>query len=463
VLITALDMIAREATLFAAIWFLVGGLDDLLVDLIYAARRAHLALAAPFRPHPAASTLHDAPPSGRIIVFVAAWDEAPVIGKMLRTALARFAHADYRIYVGTYPNDPATTAVVADVAAADPRVRPVIGGTPGPTTKADCLNTLWRALLHDEAAEGFAALGVVLHDAEDIVHPLELAVYARWLRDCAAVQLPVIPLPHPRSRFVAGHYCDEFAEAHAKTLVVRQTLGAGLPLAGVGCAIRRDALAAIAEARGGSPFDAASLTEDYELGLTISAMGGRVCLARVPERAGGPPVAVRAYFPDTLAGAVRQKARWLTGIALAGWDRTGWRATLNPGDHWMRMRDRRATLALPVLAIAYATLLLWSVSALLHLFTGTPMSPLTPWVRLLLWGNFALLLWRLAVRAGFVWQAYGWREALWSAPRVLVGNYIALFAARRAIGLYARILLGGAPRWDKTDHQFPDLPGQAAQ
>jgi adsorption protein B len=457
-LITAIDTIAREATLFAAIWFLVGGVDDLLVDLIYFARRTCLKLLFPFRTGFSDTIPVTCVPPGRIVVFVAAWDEAQVIGRMLGTALARFEHDDYRIYVGTYPNDPATIAAVADVAERDSRVRLVIGGVPGPTTKADCLNALWRALLRDEAAEGFITLGIALHDAEDIVHPQELAVYARWLQHCATVQLPVIPLPHPRSRFVAGHYCDEFAEAHGKVLVVRQALGAGLPLAGVGCAIRRDTLGAIAAVRGGAPFDATSLTEDYELGLTIGAMGGRVCLARVPERPGGPPVAVRAWFPDTPAAAIRQKARWLTGIALAGWDRTGWRATLNPGDHWMRMRDRRATLALPVLAIAYATLLLWSVSALLHVLDRSAMPALTPAVRALLWANFVLLLWRLLVRATFVQRAYGWGEAFWSAPRVLVGNYIALFAARRAIALYVRILLGAAPRWDKTDHQFPDLP-----
>ncbi|WP_306099084.1 glycosyl transferase family protein [Sphingomonas sp. DG1-23] len=439
-------------------WFLVGGVDDLLVDLIYGARCLHLATFCRIRASHVISMPDTGIPPGRIVVFVAAWDEARVIGRMLHTALARFAHEDYRIYVGTYPNDPATIAAVADVAEADPRVRLVIGSAPGPTTKADCLNALWRALLRDEVAEGFTTLGIALHDAEDIVHPQELAVYARWLRHCATVQLPVIPLPHPRSRFVAGHYCDEFAEAHGKVLVVRQALGAGLPLAGVGCAIRRDMLGAIAAARGGAPFDATSLTEDYELGLTIGAMGGRVCLARVAESPGGPPVAVRAYFPDTPAAAIRQKARWLTGIALAGWDRTGWRATLHPGDHWMRMRDRRATLALPVLAIAYATLLLWSASALLHLLDRSAMPALSSAVRALLWTNFALLLWLLLVRAAFVQRAYGWREALWSAPRVLVGNYIALFAARRAIALYVRILFGAAPRWDKTDHQFPDLP-----
>src|SRR3546814_4746345 len=66
-----------------------------------------------------------------------------------------------------------------------------------------------------------------------------------------------------------------------------------------------------------------SWTEDYGIGLRIGALGGRGILARVPEYPGGPVVAVRAYFPATLDAAVRQKARWLFGIALAGWDRTG--------------------------------------------------------------------------------------------------------------------------------------------
>ena len=57
-------------------------------------------------------------------------------------------------------------------------------------------------------------------------------------------------------------------------------IGAALPLAGVGCAIRRDMIGRIAELRGGAPFDATSLTEDYELGLTIRALGGRTLLAR---------------------------------------------------------------------------------------------------------------------------------------------------------------------------------------
>lgn len=454
ILVETIDAITREVTMFAAIWFLIGGLDDLLVDLIYAARLTQHGVLHVFSSG-AVIAARTGPASLPLAIFIGAWDESAVIGMMLRTALERFVYADYRIYVGTYPNDPATIAAVAEVAREDSRVRLVITGAPGPTTKADCLNALWRALLRDEAAEGRRHAAVILHDAEDLVHPRELDVFARYLPDHAAVQLPVVPLPHPRSRFISGHYLDEFAEAHGKQLLVRRAVGAALPLAGVGCAIRRDMLDRIADARGGQPFDATSLTEDYELGLTIGAANAPMLLARV-EDADGTLVAVRAYFPDTLSAAVRQKARWMTGIALAGWDRTGWAKAARLGDHWMRMRDRRATLAIPVLVFAYCALVLWSVSCLLHLLGGGTVPEPSPSVRIILGANMVLLGWRMAVRAGFVRRAYGWREALLSVPRIFVGNYVALLAARRALFLYIGLLAGGAPRWDKTEHQFPE-------
>lgn len=204
--IWVIDAVAREAMLFAAVGFLIGGIDDVLADLLYAAAR----LRSWARGWPAAPLDRN---GGRMAVFIPAWDEAAVIAPMLRSALTRYDYADYRIYVGVYPNDPATTAAVAGVARDDARVRLVIGEAAGPTTKADCLNTLWRALLADEA-EGKRALAVVLHDAEDVVHPLELQLLAANLADHDAVQLPVLPLADPRSPLVAGHYLDEFAEAH---------------------------------------------------------------------------------------------------------------------------------------------------------------------------------------------------------------------------------------------------------
>ena len=79
----------------------------------------------------------------------------------------------------------------------------------------------------------------MLHDAEDVVHPLELKLFDRLIEHAGLVQLPVVPLIDPDSRWIGGHYCDEFAEAHIKELVVREAVGAAIPLAGVGCAIER--------------------------------------------------------------------------------------------------------------------------------------------------------------------------------------------------------------------------------
>lgn len=455
--IAGIDAVAREAMLFAAIWFLAGGIDDLMVDLVYGWRRLRIWWDGPA----AQESVTDAAVPGRIAVFVAAWDEAAVIGNMLRTALARFDYPDYRIYVGTYPNDRATIDAVARVAEHDRRIRLVIGPRPGPTTKADCLNALWRALLRDEARDGATVLAVALHDAEDVVHPLELRVFAHELMRHEAVQLPVVPLRSAGSPLVSGHYLDEFAEAHGKQMLVRQTLRAGLPFAGVGCAIRRDMIGRIAETRGGVPFDQLSLTEDYELGLTVSAMGGRTVFARVAEAPGKPPVAVRAYFPDRFDAAARQKGRWMTGIALAGWDRTGWGRAGAFGDHWMRMRDRRAILEIPVLATAYLALAMWAASLGAHLIARSSPPHHPAWIGWLLVVNFALLGWRIAVRALFVARAYGWREACWAPARLAVGNAVALAAARRAIFAYVRMLGGSVPKWDKTAHHFPDDPERA--
>lgn len=449
--LASLDLILHESLLFAAVGFLFGGLDDLAIDLTY------VWLRATRHRQPVPTTLAQYPLAAprRIAVFVAAWDEAAVIGAMLRSSLSRFDHPDYRLYVGTYPNDRATIDAVAGVAADDARVRLVIGSEDGPTTKAHCLNTLWRALGRDEARDGIRAAAIVLHDAEDVVHPGELRVFDTLIGAYAVVQLPVLPLVDRGARLVSGHYADEFAESHARTLVVRQALGAGLPLAGVGCAITRDMLDTIAAARGGVPFDADSLTEDYELGLHIAGLGGRGVLARVREVSGGPLVAVRAYFPATLHAAVRQKARWMTGIALAGWDRVGWGRPLALAEHWMRMRDRRAPLAVLVLVAGYVALVAWGLANALHLAGGPPIASCGEPLATLLALNGGLLVWRLAGRALFTWRAYGLVEAAWSLPRALVANLVALLAARRAIVAYARLLRGGALRWDKTQHVFP--------
>lgn len=441
--------VAFELTLFAAVGFLIGGLDDLAVDAIWTVRGLWRKFAV-YRHHPLAdvATLRAPAAPGRIAVFIPAWDESAVIGAMLRHALTNLDHGDYRLYVGCYPNDQDTIAAVA--AVGDPRIRLVVNYRDGPTTKADCLNTLWRALRDDETA-GASYKAVVLHDAEDVVHSAELGLFDALIERFDLIQLPVLPLVDARSRWISGHYCDEFAESHGKGLVVREALGAAVPSAGVGCAISRAMLGRIAAARRGEPFDADSLTEDYEIGLRVAEMGGRGVFVRLPGRGRRGMVAVRAHFPATLDEAVRQKARWMAGIALSGWDRLGWRGGF--AERWMRLRDRRAPLAALVVAAAYAALLLWGLVVLL----GGALPTLSPAMEAIVAANSALLGWRLAMRFAFVTRVYGWREGLRAIPRAVLANAVAMLAALRAVGRYRRMLAGGAPDWDKTGHQFPTL------
>lgn len=450
-----LDVLAHELLLFAAVGLLVGGLDDLAIDLIWIFRTAWRRMTVYRRHVPAVATTLPPPANpGRIAIFIAAWDEAAVIGDMLRTALGRFDHGDFRLYVGVYPNDFATIAAVEAVARADARVRMVNGSLPGPTTKAECLNRMWAALVCDEQAEGRDFKAVVLHDAEDVVHSAELKLFDRLIERFDLVQLPVLPLVDRGSRWISGHYMDEFSEAHGKGLVVREALGAGMPSAGVGCALSRAALQQMADLGGGLPFDADSLTEDYELGLRLKDFGGRGIFVRLPASPGGRLVAVRAHFPATLEAAVRQKTRWMTGIALSGWDRLGWGGGW--AERWMRLRDRRAVLAALILAAAYGALLLWAAGALL----GRDQTP-GPVLTGLLSANAAMLVWRMAMRFWMVARLYGWREGLRSIPRTVVANIIAMMAARRAVAAYAGLARRGPIAWDKTGHVFPDaLPAE---
>ena len=443
------DALARETVILACIGFLIGGIDDLALDAVYWFVRLTRR-----RPDIRIAELAERA-SGRIAIFVPAWDEAAVIAPMLTTTLARFGTDDFRIYVGAYPNDRATIEAVAAVAERDARVRPVLNAQPGPTTKADCLNRLWEALLREETSEGWSAAAVAFHDAEDVVHHDELRVYRALLGEHQVVQLPVMPLADRGSPLVAGHYIDEFAEAHGLRLIARGWLGAPMPLAGVGCAIDRALLERVATARGGLPFDADSLTEDYELGLRTAMLGGRQIFARVRD-ADGRLIAVAEFFPDTVREAVAQKARWMIGIALDGWDRLGWGRAGDWRDHWMRMRDRRAPLSVFVLFVAYLALVAWGISLALHALTGNAAPQPSEPMMLLLTINAAMLAWRLVMRAWFTGRGYGWWQAFLSLPRALVGNFIALLAARKAVWRYVAALRGRRPQWDKTRHRFPE-------
>jgi len=449
-----ISRIAAELALFAGAGFLLFAVNDVLVDVIYFTRRLWRGLTVYTRyPRVFASYFVFKKDPSFLAILVPAWDESGVIARMLAAMLDRLDYDDYRIFVGHYRNDPATAAAIASIS--DPRVESVMVEADGPTTKADCLNHLYDALIAHETATDRSAKAVVLHDAEDVVHPYELRIFDGLIGRAALIQLPVHPLADPHSRWISGHYCDEFAEAHIKELVVREAVGAAIPLAGVGCAVARSPLAQIAAMQDGKPFAGNSMTEDYELGLRVGALGLKTIFVRIHARPGERSVvSSRGHFPSTLSAAVRQKARWLGGIALTGWDRLGWRGGL--GERWMRMRDRRGPFAAVLLVAAYSAALLWTQIWLAEALGAPVDARLDPALVTLLTINAWLLAWRVVMRAYFTASAYGLKEGVLSIPRMFVGNVIAVLAAGRALSLH---LAGGARHWDKTDHIFPaELP-----
>jgi adsorption protein B len=444
-----LQLTEHELLLFAAFWFIVSAIDEFAVDLCWFwLRLTGRCRSRRLRGGEGAMEL-----TGRAAVLVPAWHEAGVIGAMVSHTLAVWQQRDLQLYVGCYCNDAETLMAAMAGAGNDPRIRLVILDRQGPTTKADCLNRLYTALCDDEARSGVPFCSVILHDAEDMVHPAGLAMIDRALGSADFVQLPVRPEPQAASRWIAGHYSDEFTEAHAKAMVVRDALGAAIPAAGVGCGFSRAALFNLARERIAEnqpgPFAADCLTEDYELGLLITRNGGRGHFLRLRD-ADGALVATRSFFPARLDEAVRQKTRWVHGIALQGWDRLGWVG--GPVEIWMALRDRRGLLTSLVLAVAYVLLVLELVIFTAERSGMIEPLPKSPEMTAMLAICFASLIWRAAMRFVFTAREYGVAEGLISILRIPVANVIAIMAGRRALTAYLRSLGGERVIWDKTTH-----------
>jgi len=203
------------------------------------------------------------------------------------------------------------------------------------------------------------------------------------------------------------------------------------------------------EEGGSGPFASECLTEDYELGVLVYRTGGRSRFLRLRD-ANGDLVATRAYFPSELEFAIRQKARWIHGIALQGWDRLGW--SNKPLDMWMALRDRHGPLTSAVLGAAYLLLAVELVLAPARLMGWTSSEPVEPLMRVLISISFLAFLWRALWRFGLTAQEYGLVEGARAVLRIPVANVVAILAGLRALRAYIRTLRGELVQWDKTHH-----------
>ena len=122
----------------------------------------------------------------------------------------------------------------------------------------------------------------MLHDSEDVLHPLELKFFNYLLPRKDLIQIPVLSLPRDWNEWVACTYMDEFAEWHGKDLVVRESMANFVPSAGVGTCFSVHALQLLAADTDNQPFNTESLTEDYDIGERLARRGLKSVFCRFP-------------------------------------------------------------------------------------------------------------------------------------------------------------------------------------
>ena len=449
----------KLAFFMTAVLILLSNCDDLFIDLYYIAHkiRRKVFVYSRFRPFQAEDILEKE--EQYFALLIPAWQESSVIQAMLCNTFDSYVYKNYHVFVGCYPNDPETLTEIEHVRHLYPNLHITRLPKPGPTCKADCLNHIYRDICAFERTAGIEFAGYILHDAEDITHPLELKLYNHLIPRKDMVQIPVIPLERPWYDLTGGHYQDEFAENHIKELVVRESLTGHVPSAGVGTAISRRALDVLSEHHQTLPFDTGNLTEDYDLALRMKKHNLNLIFVRF-QAGPGDIIATREFFPNTIGSVVRQKSRWLMGITFQGWSRQKWHGPLTL-KHAL-FRDRKGIFTAQLSMLAYFILLnilaVWLVEQMFP--DGYRFPPLVrkeeP-LAYLLWTNLFFLINRALHRCYFTHQVYGPLSALLSLPRQLWGNVLNFMATHRALYLYSRHLLFGTRLlWDKTDHMFPD-------
>nr|WP_139496147.1 phage adsorption protein NrfB [Escherichia coli] len=329
-----------------AVIMFISGLDDFFIDVVYWVRRIKRKLSV-YRRYPRMSYRELYKPDEKpLAIMVPAWNETGVIGNMAELAATTLDYENYHIFVGTYPNDPDTQRDVDEVCARFPNVHKVVCARPGPTSKADCLNNVLDAITQFERSANFAFAGFILHDAEDVISPMELRLFNYLVERKDLIQIPVYPFEREWTHFTSMTYIDEFSELHGKDVPVREALAGQVPSAGVGTCFSRRAVTALLADGDGIAFDVQSLTEDYDIGFRLKEKGMTEIFVRFPvvdeakEREQrkflqhartSNMICVREYFPDTFSTAVRQKSRWIIGIVFQGFKTHKWTSSLTQG------------------------------------------------------------------------------------------------------------------------------------
>lgn len=472
--------------LVIVIGYVISGIDDLIFDVVYWIESGRHDRHLPILSEEELARQ----PQLRGAIITGAWQEDDVIERMVLHNHELIRYRNYQFFIGTYPNDEATQAAVDRLCAQLPKVRKSVTPDPGPTNKADNLNWVMAEVVREEERTGRRFDFVVMHDPEDVLHPLELQVINWHLQhrpDVAMIQTPIYPLPVRFRDITAGTYLDEFSEIHTKDLFVREWLGGFLPSAGVATTLRREALDRLAEENeNGHVFGTDSLTEDYDLGLKLRLSGLRANFVRQfvdrprhaltehairpgpadgPDQDGAGPgreielVTTRAEFPDDFRSSVRQRTRWTLGIVFQAWQNRGWVGSIPV--LWLLFHDRKGPWAYAIVLLGYIFAVIVIGHGILRELFFPEWFPLLPSTALVGWSvtiGVTLLAQRMLQRAIATSRIFGLRHGLLAPIRMPWQNVINLAASFRAMKQFAAaVRRGAALAWDKTQHVVPIL------
>ena len=424
----------------------VASIDDLIVDILIA-----LKLRTP-RIGPVPSIDRKGNQKPKIAIFVANWHEADVLGRMVEGNLENLDYRPLKFVLGVYPNDTETRRVAEEVAKKHPDlVQVVVNRRNGPTSKGQMLNEMFAHVYADP--ENTPDL-VIMHDSEDMIAPRSFDVYAHHARDSALIQIPVFSLDSRRRSLVGATYMEEFAERHTREMLLRSQLGAFVPSAGVGTGLRKDLIQHLLNMRG-YVFQAGSVTEDYVLGAEAHEAGFKTTFAA--HRSSADPhsqiIATLEYFPKDFWASIKQKTRWVYGIAFHSAFQLGWN-----GQGWNRFflyRDRKGSIAnlLPVLSLAVL-----GAGLILQPDFSNMTSSMATLLSLVLAINTINILLRIYFRAIAFHAVYGTHNILGLLLRWPVSFCVNATAAGRAWRMFV-VESGFATKpvaWSKTQHEIPD-------
>ncbi len=460
--------------LVLVIFYLLMGFDDFLWDIFSITKRKKYNKSRfDFK------TLRSEPPK-LLAVTIGAWNESSVIEDVIENLLAsiQYPKSMYHLFVGVYPNDTETLAIVTELEKKYKNVHMVINPLNGPTSKAQNINNVISKIKEFEKKQNLSFASITVHDAEDVVHPYELIVTNYLINKYSALQFPVFPLmqkPTFKNFFktlTTGTYADEFAENHFITMVGRCSTGAFVPSAGTGLALSREVFDLFDTEE---IFPNGSLTEDYRLSLTLHEKGLPMyyVLDSIPRVTNDNKivydyVATRSMFPSTFKKAVKQKTRWTLGITMQSvqmkdvFGKNG----LSFMARYSIYRDLKAKVGNLLAFVGYPVLIYFIASLFIPLPVMYPMYSLS-WYLCLIVTIF--MIERQISRATAIYNVYGFKMMCFTSflpplvpIRTVWGNVINLVATLSA---YKQKFLStkkekktktknGEIKWDKTEHTF---------